>query len=130
MSRQKIRIIRRRRSHRQNLTGLRVHRHHSALTALQSAIRNILKLRINRQLHASALSGRTSEKLRHTIVELAITRAGKLLIHSSFQTSCAINRGEVTRQSRVLERVVIHTLVVVLIIRLHRRSDLRTINHD
>lgn len=130
MSRQKIRVIGRRRSHRQNLTGLRVHRHHSTLTAPQSAIRNILKLRIDRQLHASALRGRTTEQLRHTVIELAIARARKLLIHSSFQTGRAINRGEVTRQSRILERVVIHTLVVVLIIGLHRRSNLRTINHN
>ena len=83
MSRQKIRIIGRRRSHRQNLTGLRVHRHHSALTALQRVIRNILKLRIDRQLHAGALCGRTTKQLRHTVVELAIARAGKLLISAA-----------------------------------------------
>ena len=108
MSRQKIRIIGRRRSHRQNLTGLRVHCHHSALTALQSAIRNILKLRINRQLHASALRRRTTKQLRHTVVELAVARAGKFLIQCSFQARRAINRGEITRQSRILKRVVIH----------------------
>ena len=130
MRRQKIRIIGRRRSHRQNLTSLRVQRHHSTLTALQSVVGNILKLRIDRQLHAGALCGRTAKQLRHTVVELAIARTCKLLIHSSFQTGRAINRGEVTRQSRILERVVIHTLVVVLIIGLHRRSNLRTINHD
>ena len=130
MSRQKIRIIGRRRSHRQNLTGLRVQRHHSTLTALQRVVGNILKLRIDRQLHASALRGRTTEQLCHTVVELAIARACKFLIHSSFQTGRAINRGEITRQSRILERVVIHTLVVVLIIGLHRRSNLRTVNHN
>ena len=130
MGGQQIRIIGRRRSHRQDLTGLRVQRHHSTLTALQSVVGNILKLRIDRQLHAGALCGRTAKQLRHTVVELAIARARKLLIHGGFQTGRAINRGEVTRQSRVLERVVVHALVVVLIIGLHRGSNLRAVHHD
>ena len=130
MRRQQVRIVGRGRSHRQNLAGLRIQRHDGTFTTLQSVVGDVLKLRVDGQLHASTLSGRTTEQLRHTVVELAIARAGKLLIHGSFQTSCTVDSGEVAGQSRVLERVVVHALIVVLIIRLHRGCNLRAVHHD
>ena len=130
MGGQQIRIVGGGRSHRQNLAGLRVQRHDGTLTALQSVVGDVLKLRVDGQLHAGTLSGGTAEELRHAIVELAIARAGELLIHGGFQAGRAVDGGEVAGQSRVLERVVVHALVVVLIIGLHRGSNLRAVHHD